>query len=113
MSGMERTPLREEFFRLAQDDPYTHQLQRLWAEAWVLGYETALADALVDGADVSKVIDAKSRYERREDAIAHLTEDRQRAEDLVALAMLGTKMERLASDHIARLMDPKRIEMVG
>jgi hypothetical protein len=109
---MERTPLREEFFRLAQEDPYTYQLQRMWAEAWVLGYETALADVVVGG-DVSKVIHAKSRYERHDDAIEYLTGDRQRAEDLVALAVLGTKMERLASEHLARLMDPKRIEMHG
>jgi len=33
--GMERTPLREEFFRLAQEDPYTHQLQRLWGRQFV------------------------------------------------------------------------------
>lgn len=89
---MERTPLREEFFGLALRDPYTYQLQRLWAEAWVLGYETALADAIVDGADVGRVIHAKSRYERHDDAIAHLTEDRRRTEDLVALAVIGTKV---------------------
>lgn len=116
---MERTPLREEFFRRASEDPYLSMVQKTWTRAWVTGYEQALRDVVTGVAhprtahEIETFRYSRSYGERTEDALEYLTENEHRAEELVALAMLGTKMERLASTHIARLMDPKRIEMHG
>jgi hypothetical protein len=106
---MERTPLREEFFRRANDDPYLSLVQKFWAEAWVAGYERALRDAITEVAypresnEIEEFRHSKSHRERINMALEDLTEDRRQAEEAVSLAMIGTKMERLASDHIARL----------
>lgn len=96
--SMERTALREEFFRLAQEDPYLHLIQKAWADAWARGYEEAC--------EVHD-FECKSHYDLHDDALEYLTAHERRAEELVALAVLGTKMERLASEHIARFMDPR------
>lgn len=117
--SMERTPLREEFFRRASEDPYLSMIQKMWADAWVSGYEEALRDVITqvahprEGHEIEGFRLSRSYQERVADALEYLTTTEQRAEALIALAALGTKMERLASEHIERLIDPRRIEMIG
>lgn len=118
-SSMERTPLREEFFRRASEDPYLSMIQKMWADAWVSGYEKALRDVIThvehprEAHEVEEFRHSRSYQDRVADALEFLTATEQRAEELIALAVLGTKMERLASEHIERWMDPRRIEMIG
>ena len=98
---MERTPLREEFFRQAYDDPYLAVIQKTWARAWVEGYERALrelAESIPYKREREGVLDflhAKSFSERLDDAIEYLTGEARRAEELVALAIMGTYFEKL------------------
>lgn len=107
---MEHTPLREEFFRQAREDPYLSMVQKFWAEAWVAGYEKALHDVVTgvsfprEGHEIEEFGHSKSHRERIDIALEDLTGDRRQAEDAVAIAMMGTKMERLALDHIDRLL---------
>ena len=114
---MERTELREEFFKLIREDPYLAVVERTWARAWVDGYEQALRDVVVlvdpprEAHEIEEFSYSKTYGERLEDARAFLTDTRSRAEEIVALAMLGSKMEKMASDVIQRLLDPKRFEV--
>jgi hypothetical protein len=115
---MESTDLRDEFFRLARQDPYSYMLQRMWTEAWVAGYERALIEVKdfvyqdsVGGVD--ELANCKSRYERREDAVEDLTGERQKSAEVMALAAMGTKLERMAAPILDQLLDPKRIEREG
>ena len=45
---MERTPLREEFFRLAHEDPYLAMIRKMYVRAWAEGYRRALDDVMDD-----------------------------------------------------------------
>lgn len=108
---MERTDLREEFFRRASEDPYLHQVQKMWADAWVYGYLQAFADCKEhvffyrrEHDEIDDFVCSRSHPDLIEQALEFLTAQERQAQDLVALATLETKMERLASDHIARPM---------
>lgn len=109
--------MREEFFKLIREDPYLAVVERTWARAWVDGYEQALRDVVVlvdpprEAHEIEEFSYSKTYGERLEDARAFLTDTRSRAEEIVALAMLGSKMEKMASDVIQRLLDPKRFEV--
>lgn len=106
MSGMERTPLREEFFRLAMEDPYLAQIRKMYVHAWVEGYRRALDDVLAihfcapyDTHLVEELRYSKSYRDREEDALAYVTATERQAEELVSLALLGGKIER-AQPHL-------------
>jgi hypothetical protein len=104
---MERTPLQQEFFRRSEDDPYLRMIQKMWVDAYLSGYEEALHRT--DSWDAHEL----SRSDVREIAVSWLTEKEDRADELVALATLGYKMEKLAIEVIERLMNPKLIAGIG
>ncbi len=99
MSGMEQTPLREEFFRLAHKDPYLAQIRKMYVHAWAEGYRRALDTvrelhfaAPYDMALVEELRRLKSYREREEDALEYVTETERQAEELVSLALLGPRL---------------------
>lgn len=106
---MERTALREEFFEMAREDPYLAQIKRMYSHAWVEGYRRAIEDLIEGGAPdigyarereaLQEFLHEKSYSERLEDALAHVTQTERRAEELVSLALLGTKLEK-ATPHV-------------
>lgn len=80
---MEKTELREAFFEEAKNDPWLHTLQRMWADAWVQGYEEAFRRMGLQN--------HVGRYELLHDAIEDLTSRQKKleAEYLISIANLA------------------------
>lgn len=96
---MERTPLRETFFRLAFENPYLAIVKKMYVRAWVEGYRCALEEYAEtipykrEREETLSFLHSKGYREREEDALTYITESEQRAEELVSLALLGGKLE--------------------
>jgi hypothetical protein len=109
---MERTPLRKEFFEHAREDPYLAVIEKTWARAWVDGYQRALEELAEtipykrEREDVLDFLHAKSYGERLDDALEWLTGKARQAEELVALACLGTKLERAQPQSLGPIRIP-------
>lgn len=106
---MERTPLREEFFERAQENPYLAVIEKTWARAWAEGYERALRDLAAsipyerEREEVLDFLHAKSYSERLDDALEYLTGKAREAEEMIALALLGMEIEK-AKPHVIGAM---------
>lgn len=78
---MEETELREQFFAEATNDPWAHMATRMYGDAWADGYEQALRDHGL--ADRPRHRDLFAR------AMEYLTEQRQKSEAQMVVAMAG------------------------
>lgn len=85
------TMTREDFIRDVKTDPYTAIVQRMYADAWAMGYEAARRDAERALQRPVDELRAESYSDLRNRAMREMFDKQQEAEAkmIVALAALG------------------------